>query len=385
MRTTISILFLILAMLPAATAEDRGVIVNAEGFTGLRSTPKADAAVVAKVRSGESFAFETGEDPEWSRVTLASGEAGWVLTSLLRFHYTLDEIPPADEENSEVGDYAARRGFDYCVTARGAAQGEPGAMKRYFGITDTDGAAAEGHAYYSHIVIHLLGDEKLAAFLEGEPLEYQLGMRNHFAGGFTGWSFEESSYAERHFPLTSGVLCRKEITDWPSPDGDYAIRKTFTEAGVTRDSKVEKAELVGKATGRIITDLTGDDLGTGAHREGKVLWSPDSRCFAYFSGAPASEARTVVWRKEGGVFVRTTLPAVEFPGLADDAELVGAKLFWQRVEPERWLEPGVVELLHHRYFENRQADGTIDSLGRTYLVTWHVTSGEATAKVKIWE
>lgn len=365
---------------------ERGIVGGPAGALELRAEPRDEAKPVGTVKEGEVFEFESVEGSDWSRVTLATGKSGFLPTDRIRLFFTLDEIPEKDEPNSEVGDHAKRQGFDYCATARAAAQGEEAAMLRYFSITDTDGAAGEGHAYYSGIVIHLLGDEKLAAFLKSQPIDYRIGVRNHFSGGFVAWGDDEGmSYGERHFPLSFALLCREEINDWPSPDGRYAIRKTFSGARVTRDSKVVKAELIEKASGVIVADLTGDDVAVGSSREGAILWSPDSRRFAYHSGGLAAAGRTVVWQQDGETFVRKGLPKITLPGRAGDAELAGAALQWEQVEPLRWITPQTLELQLHQYFEKLREDRSIDSLGRTYTVTWNPGSGEVEAKVRVFE
>ncbi len=372
--------------LPNLLSADRGVVSGPAGALELRSEPRDRAAPVATVKEGEIFEFEGVENSDWCRVTLASGQSGFLPVERIRLFFALEEIPEEDEPNSEVGDHAKARGFDYCATARAASQGEAAAMLRYFAITDTDGAAGEGHAYYSGIVIHLLGDEKLAAFLETQPIDYRIGVRNQFSGGFVTWGEDEGmTYGERHFPRSFALLCRQVITDWSSPDGRFVIRKNFSSARVTRDSKVVKAELIEKASGAEVADLTGDDLAVGSSREGAILWSPDSRRFAYYSGGLATAGRTVVWQQEGKTFVRKVLPKIALPGRAEDAELVGAALQWEHVEPLRWITPETLELQLHDYFEKLREDRSIDSIGRTYTVTWHPSSGEVEAKPRVFE
>jgi hypothetical protein len=304
--------------------------------------------------------------------------------SRIRQHFTLDEMPEKDEEGSEVAYYGEAHGFDYNATARAAAKGEPAGMKRFFGINDTDGGAAESHAYVFCRVIHLLGDDKLAAFLQDQPLQYKLDVRETLLGGVVLWPFDGELYTERNFPRTTRFLCRKEMVDWPSPDGKYAIAKVFSEARPTHKSKVEKAIVIEKASGKTVTEFTEDDIGTGLNREGKVLWSPDSKRFAHMSGAlrAGGEAQTVVYEMKDGSFKRAKLAGVEFPGRAGDAELKGARHLWQYVEPQRWESAEVLVLLHHDYFEGIRADRSIHSIGRTYEVTQHLGKGSATAKVK---
>jgi hypothetical protein len=373
-----------LSLLHAVAAQDLGVISDPDGFTNLRKEQDANSAVVARVKDGEVFEFESKEGAEWWEVTLASGKSGWMHRSRIRLHYTLDEMPEKDEEGDEVSYYGKAHGFDYSATARAAVHGEPAAMKRFFGIDDMDGGAAETHWAVFRQVIHLLGDEKLTAFLKDQPLSYKLHVRNELFSDFALWSLEEGAYLKRNFPQTSRLLFREQIVDWPSPDGRFRIRKMFSDPRPTEKSKVVKAEVIEKASGKVIAELTDDDIGTGLHREGKVLWSPDSQRFAYMSGAlgAGGEAQTVVYQKRGGTFIRAELPDAEFPGRATDAELKGAKHLWTFVEPQCWEQPDVLLLLHHQYFESKRADHSIQSIGRTYDIRRNLTTGKATVKVK---
>lgn len=369
-----------LAFGPVVSAQEKGVINDPDGFTNIRSAGRNDAAVVARVKSEEVFEFEPAEDSEWWKVTLKSGKSGWMHRSRIRFHFTLDEIPEKDEEGSEIGSYAKERGFDYCVTARAAAQGKPDAMKLYFAITDTDGGAAEGHASFFNMVIHLLGDDRLAAFLDAQPLDLRLGVRNQM-GDFVLYPFESVTYVERNFPKTAAVLYRKEITGWPSPDGRLLIHKVFSEARATETSKVVRAELIEKKTGRAIADLTSADIGHGSYREGNVMWSPDSKRFAFFSGSQGGAGQTVVFQNEGGAFKRVPQAEVKLPGRDADAEVKGASHLWTFEEPVRWAAADVLVLMHHEYFEGKRPDGSINSIGRTYEITRNLTTGEGAVKM----
>lgn len=373
---------LTLAFASPLTAQERAVINDPDGFTNVRKEQGADSEVVARVKAGEVFEYESSEGSPWWKVTLASGKSGWMHSSRIRLYFTLDEMPEKDEEGAEVTYYGQAHGFAYSPTARAAAQGDPAAIKRFFGINDIDGGAAESHAYYVCKVMHLLGDEKLAAFLRTQPLAYRLEARKELISEIGLWPFEELSYTERNFPQTFRLLCQKEITDWISPDGKYAITKMFSEARVTPDSKVVKALLIEKSTGKAILDLTAADVGRGTSREGRVMWSPDARRFAYFSGDVGMGAQTVVFQRAGDSFTRVALPSVELPGRKGDEELKGAEHLWQFVEPQRWESPDTLIMLHHDYFEKLRADRSINSIGRTYLITYDLGSGSAVARVK---
>ncbi len=365
-----------------ATYAQRAVINDPDGYTNVRTGQSSSSAIVAKVKAGEIFEFESGGDSEWRKVTLASGKTGWMHVSRIRLYHTLDELPEKDDENSELAYFGQGHGFAYCPTARAAAQGDPAAMKRFFGINDMDGAAAEGHAFYMSIVMHVLGDEKLAAFLKDQPLEYRLDARREMVGGFELSPCEINSYAERNFPQTVRLVCRKEITDWTSPDGKYAVLKVFSEARVMENSKVVKAQLIEKATGKSVLDLTKEDVGQGSRREGNVMWSPDGKRFAYFSGDVGIGAQTAVYEKNGASFTKMNLPAVELPGRKGDAELKGADRLWVFVEPRKWETPDVLVILQHEYFEKLREDRSINSIGRTYLITNDLAKGTATARLQ---
>ncbi len=120
--------------------------------------------------------------------------------------------------------------------------------------------------------------------------------------GDTTYPFESAEYVRRHFPKTWKVLFPREIVKWPSPDGRYAIRKLFSEEGDDGDTKVVRAELIEKTTGKALLDLTASDIGKGGwDRDGDVLWAPDSKRFAYFS-SDLTPGRTGGLKKQTAIF-----------------------------------------------------------------------------------
>ncbi len=142
-------------------------------------------------------------------------------------------------------------------------------------------------------------------------------------------------YLPRHFPETTKTLFRREMVDWPSPNKQYAIHKIFSDEFDLSGSKVERAELIDQKSGHVLGDLTSDDIGTGADREGKVLWSPDSKRFAYQSSdltrhegnlfstprPPPQRKQTVVYQLSGESFTRVALNLTDVPGRESDEEL----------------------------------------------------------------
>jgi hypothetical protein len=141
--------------------------------------------------------------------------------------------------------------------------------------------------------VHLIGDDALAAFLRGQPIGVQVSVRNSIDDGNVTYPFRSPGYWERHFPKTTKILFRKEIVDWPSPDGRYAIHKKFSDEYTDADSKVVKAEVIEKETGKAIIDLTREDNGVGRQKEGEVMWSSDSKHFAYSSYGDKEERLSI--------------------------------------------------------------------------------------------
>ena len=265
----------------SAEAQQTGVVSD-PGSVSLYAGKSTEAAVVATVKTGEPFSFEWEDDSDWYKVTLASGKSGWMQLGRIRLYFTERDLPTNEKDPagpSEIDEFARGRGFDYAAGTRRAARGDAKALKQFFTLAqDADGAAAESIAGVPTVVYHLLGDEKFAKFLVAQPLPYRMMVRNLIAH-----DGPMPLYLSRHFPQTAKALFRREMIDWVSPNDLYAIRKVFTDELELSGSKVERAELIERKSGRVLCDLTRDDIGTGAQREGEAFWSPDSKRVACLS------------------------------------------------------------------------------------------------------
>jgi hypothetical protein len=197
-------------------------------------------------------------------------------------------------------------------------------------------------------------------------------------------------YLRRYFPETTRLLFQREMIGWTSPNDLYAIRKVFSDEMAGAGSRVVRAELIEKKTGRVLCDLTPDDIGTGSDREGEALWSPDSRRVACLSSdltpqegnlfstprpAPLRK-QTVVYQLAGDSFARVDLPLREAPGPESDHELEGAILGHEYTEPVRWQKPNVLVLTRHAYYQKMMPTkidnltfDSIHDLGRMYQIT----------------
>lgn len=331
-----------------------------------------------------------------SAVVLAPylGEHSWAASvdAHGRLQFTEKDLPSTKKDPagpSEIDQSARAHGFNYATGTRRAAGGDFKSLKKFFELArDVDGAASESFGDMPTVVYHLLGDEKFAKFLGAQPLAFRMMVRNRIT--HEGYPAPASEYLRRHFPNTTQLLFQREMVDWPSPNGQYAIRKIFTDDLQLAGSKVEQAELIEKNTGRVLCNLTPDDIGSGAEREGEALWSPDSQRVACLSTdlpaqpgnlfddppPPPLRKQTAVYQRTGDSFVRADVSLGEAPGYATDMELQGARRGHIYTEPVRWRKSNVLVLRRHEYYrqmkprviENVKFDAIVD-VARQYEIT----------------
>src|SRR6476646_7301327 len=303
------------------------VISDPDGYTNVRDY---DGKVIAKVKKGERFIaakpWNQSGDSKWS-VCLKSGLTGYMDKT--RIHLLPDEPliklnhdsrkkewqkfqSLRNAEGNETASAAKGRGLDYFKVLAAASNGDKKALAQFFSLAEfMDGAAAEGYFPDASAVFHLVGDKTFSNFVRGLPVTDQVGVRGTVMGGLSEEEFANGAdvnYLQRYFPETTKLLFRGEIVDWTSPNGRYSIRKTFTEPLDLAESKVSHAELIEKATSQTLCDLTNADIGVGSDREGTVLWSPDSKRFAYVASdlrgerlfrkaaAPPQKTQTTVYQ-----------------------------------------------------------------------------------------
>ena len=381
------LLFFVFGFSGFAWGQDRGVINDPDGYVNVRRSKSTSSPVVARVKDNEPFTFEPDEDMDWCKVTLRSGKTGWMHRSRIRLYFTEADLPEKPEpgtssEIAELGRIAT--GMDYHILVRKAARGDVEAQKKFFGLTEkADGAAGESYAGDLTTMVHLLGDEKLAAFLGAQRPAFLMLTRRAILEALE-MELMPPRYVKLHFPKTHAIFLRRQLVDWPSPDGRFAIRKAFSDAEDISISKVTRAELIEKSSGKVLLNLTPDDIGIGSSREGDVLWAPDSKRFAclsmdlqmgdgnLFSNPPRPPTRkqTAVYQDTGDGFARVDLPLSEPPGKKDDPELKGAVMGHEYIEPVRWQEPNVLVLQRHDYYESLTGpSGSIKGIGRLWEIT----------------
>lgn len=171
--------------------EQRGVIDDPSGAVNVRADNRPDAAIIAKIKTGERISFDCKEGDKWCKITLASGKSGWVQSNCIKHYFTMKDLP---RKGGELG-------VEYYKVARRAAQGDTQSLKKFFGFTgQLDGAGAEEHCGVVGKVIHIIGDDGFAEFLRVHP-EVQVSINDEVT-----YPFESAEYLRRHFPKTSKIL-----------------------------------------------------------------------------------------------------------------------------------------------------------------------------------
>jgi len=394
-------------------------INDPDGYTSVRDY---DGKVIAKVKNGERFIaakpWNRSDDPKWN-VRLKSGITGFMDKTrihllpdepLMKFNYDARKKEwrklqsKRVTENDEIASQAKGHGVDYNKTLVRASEGNLEALVQFFSLAQfMDGAAAEGYFPEAWELFHVVGDKTLAKFVRGLPLADQVGVRGTLIGGMSEEEFANGAdvdYLQRYFPETTKILFRGEIVDWTSPDGRYSIRKTFTDPLDLTQSKVSHAELIEKATGQTVCDLTDADIGVGGGREGSVLWSPDSKRFAYVASdlshagnlfrtppPPPQRTQTTVYQSSGNSFAKVNLPLDQPPGKESDPEIKGAVMGHEFVSPTRWANDNTLTLERHDYYEKlAPSSGSIHAFARLYEITVSFKDdGTANTKWKLRE
>ena len=386
----------------AAPRPTMAIINDPDGYTNVRDS---NGKVIAKVKKDEHFIalkqWNQPDDSKWS-VRLKSGITGFMDRSRIRLlpdeplmklnydaakkEWRKSQSDP-ETEQGETAAEAKRHGFKYYDVLTAASNGDKKALAQFFSLAQSmDGAAAEGYYPDAWALFHVVGDTTFAQFLRGLPVDDVAMIRGSLGDDPLGFSMTAGvDYLQRYFPETTKILFRGEIVDWSSPDGRYSIRKTFTNPLDLTDSKVSHAELIEKATGQTLCDLTGDDIGAGGDREGSVLWSPDSKRFAYVSSdrihsgslsqnppPPPERTQTTVYQSSGKSFTKIDLPLDKPPpGKESDAEIKGAVMGHEFVTPARWANANTLVLERHDYYHKLTLSpvGSKHDFGRLYEIT----------------
>ncbi len=375
-----------------------GSVVTAIGSRPSEAEDTAPRASMAEINDPDGYTNVR----DYDGVVLKSGIKGFMDRSrmhllpdepLMKLNYDASKKEwrrrrsARDAELGETASSAKARGFKYYKVLTAASNGDKKALAQFFSMAQfMDGAAAEGYYPEAWELFHVVGDKTFAKFVRGLPLADQVGVRGSLIDGLLEEEIDNGGnvdYLQRHFPETAKIFFRGDIVDWTSPDGRYSIRKIFSNPVDLAKSKVSHAELIEKATGQALCDLTGDDIGAGGDREGSVLWSPDSKRFAYVAsdkttfggigpGPPLHPQRTqtTVYQVSGKSFVKADLALNQPPGQEKDTEIARAAMGHDFITPTRWKNSNTLILEKHDYYEKlTPSSGEIHGFARLYEIT----------------
>jgi hypothetical protein len=360
----------------------RGVIDDPDGYVNVRARADAKSPIVAKVKTGERFTFQRHEYDPWCSVKLASGKTGWMDAQRILLFFTKDDLPvkpEADDTDRET----RRHGFDFYEAVQGAVRGDFELRKKFFQVGEfADGAAAEGLEGLTAAVIHLIGDDALAAFLRTQPIQVQTEVRNSIGDPVTR-PFRASGYLQHHFPKSSKIFFRREITDWPSPDGKYAFHKVFSDEYTDEDSIVTRSELIDKASGKRVLDLTREDHGFGGEREGDIEWSPDSKGFLFTTEPTRDKPETRLYFWSGKSFTKIDLPHDNTPPRDPDPKVAGATYDGVGKETIHWSKPATLVCERTYYYKKSVVPDSPYIIDQKYEITMAIgADGKLTTETK---
>ena len=283
--------FLALADVP----EFRGVIDDPDGYVNLLKEKRSDAPVVTKVKAGEPFAFQKQEHDDWCHVKLETGLGGWMHYGRVKLYFTKQDLPGKPEEGDEVAEQALARGINYYEVTQAAARGDQKALKTFLSFR-ADGAAAKEHVDVSSVVIHLIGDEAFAKFLDEQSLDFCEQLTVPWESGIV-WPFDTKEYFRQHFPKSAKFLF-----------GDYdALIRDYTDA-IKRNPKDSHAYRK-----RGVVEFEKEEWGQAIHDFDRAIeLDPKDDHAWYDRGAARAEER------EYAAAVKDVQKAVELNGKVGD-------------------------------------------------------------------
>src|SRR2546430_2546425 len=279
----------------AAVPEFRGVIDDPDGYVNLRKDKRSDAPVVTKLKAGEPFEFQKKEHDDWCHVKLESGVGGWVQYGRVKLYFTKQDLPAKPEEGDEVNEQARARGINYYEVTQAAARGDQKALKTFLSFR-ADGAAAKEHVGVSSVVIHLIGDEAFAKFLDEQSLDFGEQLTVAWESGIV-WPFDTKEYFRQHFPKSAKFLF-----------GDYdALIRDYTGA-IKRNPKDSHAYRK-----RGVVEFEKEEWGQAIHDFDRAIeLDPKDDHAWYDRGAARAEER------EYAAAVKDVQKAVELNGKVGD-------------------------------------------------------------------
>jgi hypothetical protein len=154
-----------------------------------------------------------------------------------------------------------------------------------------------------------------------------------------------------------------------SPDGQFAMLLSYDEElnkefmGSDMDTPdriapeaMKQVDIVTLPWKKIVTTLR-DVQALDGNTNIALIWSPDSKWFAFYSGQTRT-GDTEVYRRSGDEFVLAL--QTDDAQLKSEKGLKGAVVKNDYVRPIRWTKPGVLLLKHHMIFRGDKGDATFE-------------------------
>jgi hypothetical protein len=178
----------------------------------------------------------------------------------------------------------------------------------------------------------------------------------------------KAMFCALYFGAFTCVTLAGDLTKYRSPDGKFAmlLAEADDEIGVT-------IKLVEVGSGKVVLDLA--DTGHPYSESSKLLWSPDSKQFAFFEDNRRGGS-TTVYRHSGDAFEELKLPEVSD---CKNKKNVG-KEFAVGVEPKRWVNSTTLLLLATQEWDDAEDPNKTHECKQTIRIVFD-SAGKASAKL----
>lgn len=154
-----------------------------------------------------------------------------------------------------------------------------------------------------------------------------------------------------------------------SPDGQFAmllsydeeLNKEFMGSDMDTPDKIapeamKQVDIVALPSKKIVTTLR-DGEALDGNTNIALIWSSDSKWFAFYSGHTRT-GDTEVYRRSGDEFVLAL--QTDDRQIHSEKGLEGAVVKNEYVRPVRWTKPGILILRHHMIFRGDKGDAAFE-------------------------
>jgi hypothetical protein len=119
---------------------------------------------------------------------------------------------------------------------------------------------------------------------------------------------------------------------------------------------IKGVDIVALPSKKVVMNLLGEDI-LGGYTGPVLIWSPDSKWFAYYSGYSRT-GDTQVYRRSGNEFILAL--QTDDVQIHSEKGLKDAVVKNDYVRPIRWTKTGVLVLRHHMIFRGDKGDAAFE-------------------------